>query len=281
MPDRFRAFSFVDRVTELEPGNQVRGVYRVPAHLEKFPPSLIAEAVGQLAAWAAMDQLDYRVRPVAGIAMEARFLGDVDPGQTLELGVELEACSEDDVVYSGRARVDGKKVLALEHCLGPMLPMTTFDDPELVRARLRVLQDGGTPENGFVGVKKPVIAVTEHASGARLKGELSVPEDAPFFGDHFPRRAVYPATLLLDAMTGVACRLAGESQGWTTGAPITLLRVLNMKMRSFIAPGAVLEVQVDVAPPESDIAKSKLVARLDGRTVATARAEFGHRREES
>jgi len=82
-------------------------------------------------------------------------------------------------------------------------------------------------------------------------------------------------------MTGVACRLAGESQEWTTGAPIKLLRVLNMKMRSFIAPGEVPEVQVDVAPPESDIAKSKLVARLDGRTVATARAEFGHRREES
>jgi 3-hydroxymyristoyl/3-hydroxydecanoyl-(acyl carrier protein) dehydratase len=237
----------------------------------------MAEAIGQLAAWAAMDQLDYRLRPVAGIATEAEFLGRVAPGQSLELEVELEACSEDDVVYSGRAQVEDIPVLTLRHCLGPMLPMATFDDPELVRERFHLLRHDGAAPDCFQGVPAPALDITDLQDGASLNGQLRIPEEAPFFADHFPRRPVFPATLLLDAMTGVARQLLMERADRQGTAPVELLRVLNMKMRSFLPPGEVLDIRVDLSPPEPGPAKSKLVARLDGRSVATARAEFGHR----
>ena len=61
MVGRFRAFSFVDRILAHAPGATVRGRYTVPAHATRFPASLAAEAVGQLAAWAAMRSLDFRI----------------------------------------------------------------------------------------------------------------------------------------------------------------------------------------------------------------------------
>ena len=58
MSDHFAAFSFVDRITEYEPGRRARGSYFIPSDIAAFPSCLVAEAVGQLAAWVAMAQLD-------------------------------------------------------------------------------------------------------------------------------------------------------------------------------------------------------------------------------
>ena len=47
----FRAYTFVDRLTTVQPGVSARGTYAVPAALNEFSSSLVAEATGQLAAW--------------------------------------------------------------------------------------------------------------------------------------------------------------------------------------------------------------------------------------
>ena len=44
MSGRFRAFSFVDRITRSEPGRRIEGQYTVPASATRFPASLMAEA---------------------------------------------------------------------------------------------------------------------------------------------------------------------------------------------------------------------------------------------
>ena len=74
MTDHFAAFSFVDRITEHRPGTHARGRFAIPATVDAFPPALVAEAVGQLAAWVAMEHIAYRGRPVAALAHETRFL---------------------------------------------------------------------------------------------------------------------------------------------------------------------------------------------------------------
>ncbi len=76
MSDHFAAFSFVDRITEFAPGAHARGWYAVPREIAEFPSCLVAEAVGQLAAWVAMDKLAYRGRPVAALATETLFEGE-------------------------------------------------------------------------------------------------------------------------------------------------------------------------------------------------------------
>src|SRR4029453_10567411 len=101
MGDHFAAFSFVDRIIEYEPGRCARGRYFVPAHIASFPSCLVAESVGQLAAWVAMAHIGFRGRPVAALANETRFRSGVRPGSTLDLAVEIESCAEHPVPYAG------------------------------------------------------------------------------------------------------------------------------------------------------------------------------------
>ena len=44
MDHHFRAFSFVDRITVIEPGVRIAGSYTIPAGLAEVPMSLVAEA---------------------------------------------------------------------------------------------------------------------------------------------------------------------------------------------------------------------------------------------
>src|SRR3990172_8254334 len=109
MAEHFSAFSFVDRITELEAGTRAKGQFAVPDGLPYFPACLVAEAVGQLAAWVAMHHAGFRRRPVAGLAGETRFLGEVTPGQCLDLEVEIESCDDEAVAYGGGGRGAGGK----------------------------------------------------------------------------------------------------------------------------------------------------------------------------
>ena len=117
------------------------------------------------------------------------------------------------------------------------------------------------------------VNVHEHERGVAIRATLDVPADAPFFADHFPRRPVFPATLLLDAQMKLAATLVGETQGTQREAPRPL-RATHVKMRSFIAPGQALDLTLDVKPPVDGVAKASMHASTDGRVVGGARLEM-------
>ena len=259
---RFQAYSFVDRILAHGPGATVRGRYTVPAHATRFPASLAAEALGQLAAWAAMSALDFRLRPVAGLAGETRFGRSFGPGDTLDLEVDLESATDSDVAYSGRALVSGEIALVLEHALGPMLPVSDFDDPGALRADFATLTTTGAPPGRFAGVPLPDLAIDELKPGRRAKGTLAIPVEAPYFADHFPRRPVFPATLLMDALGLLATTAAGENA--------RVAGMQDVKVRVFMPPGETLAVTVDLADDEGGLT-GRLVARMQGKPAATAR----------
>jgi len=264
MPHHFAAFSFVDRITALEAGKRARGEFAVPSAIAAFPSCLVAEAVGQLAAWVAMAKVSFRGRPVAALANETRFRGEAKPGDTLELGVEIERCDDDAVAYAGWARVGEALVIELQDCLGPMLPVEEFDSPTALAERFELLCGTGAVPGRFHGVVAPRIVASDRVSGESVAATLHVPAAAPFFGDHFPRRPVFPATLLLDAQIGMAMQLAAP------GARPT--RMTHVKMRSFIAPGDMLQIDARLTP--GDPLRILLSARTPaGKTVATARLE--------
>ena len=273
MSPHFAAYSFVDRITEFVPAKRARGLFAVPAHLDSFSSCLVAEAVGQLAAWVSMAHIDFRGRPVAALATETRFYGDAVPGRMLDLAVDIDSCDDETVAYSGQANMDGKPISELIDCLGPMLPVADFDSPEALRARFELLLAGGATPGRFHGVERPEVVPFDRTPGQALKATLRVPSDAPFFGDHFPRRAVFPATLLLDTEIRLALDLAREANWMTDRAPKPV-RITHVKMRSFIAPGQNVELAVDLSPPAEGVAKAALGARVDGRVVATARLEI-------
>ncbi len=262
MSDHFAAFSFVDRITAFERGVRARGTFAVPAGIAAFPSCLVAEAVGQLAAWVAMEKIAFRGRPVAALANETAFHGEVRPGDTLELAVEIEQCDDDAVAYAGWASVGGRRVIELKDCLGPMLPVEEFDSPAALADRLALLRGPGATPGRFRGVVSPHVQPDAIVPGESVSATLTVPSEAPFFGDHFPRRPVFPATLLLDAQINLAMQLAAPGT--------TPSRMTHVKMRSFIAPGQVLRIEAR----RSDEQRLKLAAETDGKTVATARLEL-------
>src|SRR5438105_9252387 len=187
MSAHFTAYSFVDRITEFAPAKQARGEFAVPPQLPQFSSCLVAEAVGQLAAWVSMEHIDFRGRPVAALASETRFHAGAVPGSIIELAVDIEHCDDEAVAYSGSASIDGLPLVELIDCLGPMLPVSDFDEPESLRQRFALLRTAGAPRHRFNGVDVPAVTIIERARGQSLKGSLAVPRDAPFFGDHFPR----------------------------------------------------------------------------------------------
>jgi len=104
---------------------------------------------------------------------------------------------------------------------------------------------------------------------------MQVPTAAPFFADHFPRRAVFPGTLLLDSQIRLATGLANElpRPGAHRFAPSC---VTDVKIRSFILPGQAVELEAELSRV-GDVAEAALTARSNGKQIATGRLELAAR----
>ena len=224
-----------------------------------------------------MDAIDFRGRPVAALATETIFHGDVAPGSRLDLTVEIDSCDDEAISYGGVAEVDGIRVIELMHCLGPMLPVVEFDAPEALRERLRVLRGAGAPGGAFHGVAVPKLSHLEGEPGRAARAVLAIPRSAAFFADHFPRRPVFPATLLLDSQIRLALDLARAAVGPALAPVLVPKRMTHVKMRSFIEPGSAVVLEAQLAAANNVHEAVRLSAAVDGRTVATARLNLALR----
>jgi 3-hydroxyacyl-[acyl-carrier-protein] dehydratase len=115
------------------------------------------------------------------------------------------------------------------------------------------------------------MSTTGHETGTRVTAVLQVPTEAAYFDDHFPRRPVFPGTLLMDCLSTLALGLARDLP--TLGEHAVVSSVRDAKIRAFTAPGQQLELAADVASATADLVRMKVAARRDGRTVATARID--------
>jgi 3-hydroxyacyl-[acyl-carrier-protein] dehydratase len=270
MSERFRAFSFVDRIHSMQPGIGIRGGYAIPLGVSSFPASLVAEAVGQLAAWAAMAAVDFRYRPVAGLAAEIDLLSTVHPGQVLELAAELETVDVDAVAYGGTAHAEGIPVIRLRHCVGPMLRLEEFDDPQLLRERFALLCSAGATPGAFGGLPTlPLVIRPKAERGQSLNATLQVPASAPFFGDHFPRRPVFPGALLMKSNFELAATLASQLPVSAAGGGWTLRGASDMKLRSFTLPGEALEMEASVSDLSTDTGTVKVQTRKGKQVIGS------------
>jgi 3-hydroxyacyl-[acyl-carrier-protein] dehydratase len=270
MNEHFRAFSFVDRIAPFRDGGRVEGGYTIPSDLKSFTPSLAAEAVGQLAAWAAMKAADFERRPVAGLAGRIDLLAAARPGQVLELAVDIESLDAEAIAYRGSATVDGTPVIRLQDCVGPMIPVAELDDPAALRARFSVLCGPGVAPGGFGGLPPLDLHRTEGENGLWARATFQVPTSADFLADHFPRRPVFPGSLLMQVSMELASALAAEFSP-PTPRRWRIESVLDMKLREFIPPGANLELEARLKQRTNDSATLSIGARTSREVVSGAR----------
>jgi 3-hydroxyacyl-[acyl-carrier-protein] dehydratase len=113
-------FHLIDRVDEWEPGAFVRGrklTSLAEEHWEEgpdgpvMPPPLVLEALCQAGTWLVMITTDRRKRAALLSIGSVRFLGDVRPGDVIDLEGRVESMSDEIAVVSGTATVDGRAVL--------------------------------------------------------------------------------------------------------------------------------------------------------------------------
>jgi 3-hydroxymyristoyl/3-hydroxydecanoyl-(acyl carrier protein) dehydratase len=262
-------FLFVDSIDEFEPGRRARGLFLMPRDFA-LPACLIAEAIGQLASWIAMEHAQFNMRPVAGLVGQCVIEREARPDELVELAVEMEECETDAVSYAGRARADDSAIVMLERCGAPMLPLQDFDDRGATRSRFAALC---SPAGGRVGADRklamplPLSEITYDSNSATAT--LTTPAEADFYADHFPRRPVFPATLLLDAEIRLA-RTLTEHLGLSDSVTRPLIRVSDVKLRTFIAPGQALELAALMRGHESASVDFTLSAKIAGKRVATA-----------
>ncbi len=266
-------FLFVDCIDEFEPGGLAQGRFAMPRDFV-VPACLIAEAIGQLAGWIAMERWQFNARPVAALVGRCVIAGEARPGESVELAVEMDECEADAVSYAGRARADGRTLVTVERCGAPMLPLEDFDDREAMRERFAALR---SPKGARVEVDRklavtlPWSEITYDWNSA--KATIITPTERDFYADHFPRRPVFPATLSLDAMIRLARALA-EHVGLKLAATPPLIRVSDVKLRTFVPPGQTLELAAYLRARESASADLALSATSAAKRVATADLRF-------
>lgn len=198
---------------------------------------LLVEAVGQLAGWVAMHKLSFEQRPVAASAGRVEVHSTASSGGPVDLEVEITSFRHGAISYRGIATVSGEPVLSLERAVGPLLPMAEFDDAARMKDILGQLRRRGLPARPLVSAEdyRPEIRIEDHTD-ASLSAVLEVPEASAIYVDHFPRRPLYPATLLLDSqILEIQSRFLRPD-----GTRRAVREVRAVKVRSFSGPGETL-----------------------------------------
>jgi 3-hydroxymyristoyl/3-hydroxydecanoyl-(acyl carrier protein) dehydratase len=268
------SFLFVDRITALT-SETATGWLDVGTDAAVPPSWLVIEAVGQLAAWVAMARTDFRRRPVAALVGEVRLQPAPARGR-LALAARVDRFDGRAILYSGSARIGDVALAELAQCVGPMLPMELFDDPERVRARLDALRVAQTAPpahepRDLCGARLDWIAP---AGRGMWRGTLRVPEHAALFADHFPLRPVYPATLLADAENQVAIPVAAAALG-VPAERVWPRRVADFKVRAFSPPGQTLELTAELERGDASGALVAVSATAAGKRINTGYVEYG------
>lgn len=295
-------FLFVDRIYEFTPSHSAKGIKHVTAsdpYLQKapheerliLPACIIGEALGQLTAWIVMQACDFKQRPVAGIVDEVKIERQVCVGETLCLHTEIEKLDDQGVLYNSYATVCDEKVFSLQHSMGPLLPMETFIDPNKAIEQFSMIHRLGIPS--LPALKMPFANKGVYRSNAPLhenrgcffdhilaftdKGAQAVKNIsllAPFFEDHFPRKPVFPLTLLLQGKLELADLFLQHLLGKEKARHFRPVSLRKIRIKQFIAPGDSLMITLALKETKDHFYRFELKTYLEEKAICSFQATF-------
>ena len=101
--------------------------------------------------------------------------------------------------------------------------------------------------------------------GQTITVESRIPDASPVFEGHFPGYPLMPGVLLVETMAQTSCWLLLALNGFTR-MPF-LMGVKEAKFRSFVGPGAPLEVTATLEHDGSGFAVTKARVMSDGKRI--------------
>ena len=107
---------------------------------------------------------------------------------------------------------------------------------------------------------------------ATLTARSVVPAASPVFEGHFPGMPLVPGVLLIETMAQASGFLVMAVSNFA--AMPFLMSVDNAKMRSFVAPGAVLDIQVHLEHDGSGYAVTKAKITSEGKKICDAQLKL-------
>jgi len=106
----------------------------------------------------------------------------------------------------------------------------------------------------------------------RLKARSVVPMESPVFEGHFPGMPLVPGVLLIETMAQASGLLVLAVKDFE--AMPFLMAVDGAKMRTFVEPGAVLDIEADLEHDGSGFAVTKARITSDGKKVCDAQLKL-------
>ncbi|WP_454286979.1 3-hydroxyacyl-ACP dehydratase FabZ family protein [Rhizobium arsenicireducens] len=105
-----------------------------------------------------------------------------------------------------------------------------------------------------------------------LKARSVVPEKSPVFEGHFPGMPLVPGVLLIETMAQASGMLVLAAKDFT--AMPFLMSVDGAKMRAFVEPGAVLEIEAHLEHDGSGFAVTKAKISSAGKKICDAQLKL-------
>ena len=149
-------FHLIDRVDDYTPASSVRA-RKLTSYSEEYwepapdgdgsqlvmPPPLVLEALCQAGTWLVMLSTDTRKRAALLSIGSVTFLGDVHPGDVLELEGLVDSMNDEVAVVSGRVTVGGQAVLEANDIMCVLIDAGDLEDVEDTRRMQKLLTRAG------------------------------------------------------------------------------------------------------------------------------------------
>ena len=118
--------------------------------------------------------------------------------------------------------------------------------------------------------------ITLFEPGVRIEARRRLRADEDYLRDHFPRFAVMPGVLMLEALTQAAVLLARATEGYQAGL-VYLESAKSIKFADFVQPGQVLIISAEIIKRDGDRTLLKVSGRKDASVAVSGRLVLKHK----
>lgn len=122
---------------------------------------------------------------------------------------------------------------------------------------------------------KLIDRITELVPGKRVTAVKAVSLAEEYLADHFPTFPVLPGVLMIEAMVQASMCLVRATEDYAHSV-LVLAEARNVTYKSFVAPGRVLEVQVEAKKIETESSQFTGVGRCGEQEMVKAHWTLRH-----